>query len=63
VVDTDKGSATAEDDFDVFYQTWRTPIRRSLALASPRTVEVADQAQPAGLSTTTSVNTAAPISR
>lgn len=24
---------TAEDDFDVFYQKWRAPIRRSLALA------------------------------
>ena len=24
---------TAEDDFDVFYQKWRSPIRRSLALA------------------------------
>jgi len=24
---------TAEDDFDVFYQMWRLPIRRSLALA------------------------------
>jgi RNA polymerase sigma-70 factor (ECF subfamily) len=33
VVNTDKGSLTTEDDFDVFYQTWRTPIRRSLALA------------------------------
>jgi RNA polymerase sigma-70 factor (ECF subfamily) len=28
-----KSSLTAEDDFDVFYQKWRSPIRRSLALA------------------------------
>jgi RNA polymerase sigma-70 factor (ECF subfamily) len=28
-----KGSIRAEDEFDVFYQTWRSPIRRSLALA------------------------------
>ena len=28
-----QGLVTAEDDFDVFYQTWRPPICRSLALA------------------------------
>jgi RNA polymerase sigma-70 factor (ECF subfamily) len=33
VVDTNRDSVTAEDDFDVFYQRWRSPIRRSLALA------------------------------
>ena len=28
-----QGLVTAEDDFDVFYQKWRSPICRSLALA------------------------------
>jgi RNA polymerase sigma factor (sigma-70 family) len=28
-----QGSVTAEGDFDVFYQKWRSPICRSLALA------------------------------
>lgn len=33
MVDTNRNSVTAVDDFDVFYQKWRSPIRRSLALA------------------------------
>jgi RNA polymerase sigma-70 factor (ECF subfamily) len=31
LVYTNKVSVTAADDFDVFYQKWRSPIRRSLA--------------------------------
>jgi len=33
LVYTNRVSVTAADDFDVFYQKWRLPIRRSLALA------------------------------